>query len=71
MTKIVYSDPDEGTAFSGYHSVELLENGNLVAEHHLAPETVPDISDPSELARVGKVIQNVAEKLGDDGGLLE
>lgn len=69
MTKIHYSDPSDGCTYSGYHSIEVeTNNGEVLAEYHLAPELMPDLSDPSDFREIGETIVQVADALADDEG---
>lgn len=43
------SSPTEGTAFSGYWTVEFLDRGDLVAEVQLSGEVVDDVLDGLDL----------------------
>lgn len=49
MTQITITDPSEGDTYSGYWSIEIVENGEMVADTHLSPDLFPDIDDTSEL----------------------
>lgn len=61
MSKIVISDPSEGTTWSGYWSIVIEDDGEVMADLNLAPELVPDINDPDELAELGETIRQSAQ----------
>lgn len=47
------SGPEEGATMRGYVSVEVLEQGDLLAETNVSPEIVDDVlgDDPAEAYR--------------------
>jgi hypothetical protein len=69
MSKITISDPSEGTTYSGYYSIEVIEHGDVVAEAHIAPSQLPSVDGPEELAELGEVIQQTALQLEEIEGV--
>ncbi len=63
MTKVTYSDPSEGTTYSGYHSIEIVEDGHVEADIHLAPTLVPDLDSPTDLKEFGEQLALFGERL--------
>ncbi|MFC6785077.1 hypothetical protein ACFQFH_20040 [Halobaculum halobium] len=59
MTQITISDPTEVQA--GYWSAEIVEDGDLIAEAHLSPDTLPDFDDPREFR---EFLEAMAEGVG-------
>ena len=49
MTQITISDPSEGDTYSGYWSIEIVEDAEVVVDCHLSPDVLPDIDNTAEL----------------------
>ncbi|WP_435062411.1 hypothetical protein [Halobaculum sp. EA56] len=67
MTEITIKDPSEGVTYSGYWSIEIVEEGDVVAETHLSPDMLPDIDDTTDLRRFVEEYADVLRKFEDAG----
>jgi len=65
MTQITISDPTE--VQTGYWTVEVIEDGEYVAEVHLSPDLLPDIDDTAELRAFVEDYAEVLRKFEDAG----
>jgi len=62
MTEITIRDPAE-PANAGYWSIEVVEQGDLLADMNISPDLLPDFDDPEDIREFGEAMIQVGDSV--------